>query len=325
MKYIVLIICLCNLFSFTVKAKERPTVITAEIFGYQRDKVHFDFIEKEGINMEFPYKDGQLIEFMVELDDITTMILNTFIEVYLQPGDFIHVKVTYNGRNYDKVEFSGTPAAVAVNSKLHEKEILQRQRNYKTNIPAMLVTLVDAKKFHEATLKEWKDEVEMLGQVKDQIDPRVYNMVISGIEGTLLTNLMTYPYASASFHKKKLEDCMTADYWTALDGYKLRDDEASLRSRAYQCMLAPYKDYVRAKEARDAGKEYEPLTSLEEQYKDFVAFYDGSLRDTALFVFLYNSVAAGEDFDVIEKLVKDYLKKYNKNKEYKKILNQVMQ
>ena len=89
MKYIVLIICLCNLFSFTVKAKERPTVITAEIFGYQRDKVHFDFIEKEGINMEFPYKDGQLIEFMVELDDITTMILNTFIEVYLQPGDSI--------------------------------------------------------------------------------------------------------------------------------------------------------------------------------------------------------------------------------------------
>ena len=118
---------------------------------------------------------------------------------------------------------------------------------------------------------------------------------------------------------------MTADYWSALDGYKLRDDEASLRSRAYQCMLAPYKDYVRAKEARDAGKEYEPLTSLEEQYKDFVAFYDGSLRDTALFVFLYNSGAAGEDFDVIEKLVKDYLKKYNKNKEYKKILNQVMQ
>ena len=28
MKYIVLIICLCNLFSFTVKAKERPTVIS---------------------------------------------------------------------------------------------------------------------------------------------------------------------------------------------------------------------------------------------------------------------------------------------------------
>ena len=325
MKYIVLIICLCSLFSFTVAAKARPTVITAEIFGYQRDKIHFNFLEKEGINMEFPYKDGQLIEFTVELDDITTMILNTFIEVYLQPGDSIHVKVTYSGRNYDKVEFFGTPAAVAVNSKLHEKELLQRERKYKTNIPAMLVTLVDAKKFHEATLKEWKDEVEMLGQVKDQIDPRVYNMVLSGIEGTLLTNLMTYPYASSSYHKKKLEDCMATDYWTALDGYKLRDDEASLRSRAYQCMLAPYKDYVRAKEAHDAGKEYEPLSSLEEQYEDFVAFYDGNLRDTALFVFLYDSIAAGKDFNVIEKLLKDYLKKYNKVREYKRILNQIMQ
>ena len=172
---------------------------------------------------------------------------------------------------------------------------------------------------------EWKDEVEMLGQVKDQIDPRVYNMVLSGIEGPLLTNLMTYPYASSSYHKKKLEDCMATDYWTALDGYKLRDDEASLRSRAYQCMLAPYKDYVRAKEAHDAGKEYEPLSSLEEQYEDFVAFYDGNLRDTALFVFLYDSIAAGKDFNVIEKLVKDYLKKYNKVREYKRILNQIMQ
>lgn len=325
MKYILLIISLCGLFSFAAEAKGRPTVITAEIFGYQRDKVHFDFLEKEGVNMEYPYKDGQLMEFTVELDDVTTMILNTFIEVYLQPGDSIHVKVTYNGRNYDKVEFSGTPAAVAVNSKLHEKELLQRERDYKTNIPAMLVTLVDAKKFHEATLKEWKDEVEILNQVRGQIDSRVYNMVLSGIEGTLLTNLITYPYASSSFHKKKLEDCMTADYWTALDGYKLRDDEASLRSRSYMCLLAPYKEYMREKEARDAGKEYKRADSLEEQYNDFVSFYDGRLRDTALFVFLYDSIAANKDFNVIEKLVKDYLKKYNKVKEYKKILNQVMQ
>ena len=42
-------------------------------------------------------------------------------------------------------------------------------------------------------------------------------------------------------------------------------------------------------------------------------------------MFLYDAVAANKDFDMVEKLVKDYLKKYNKEKEYKKILNQVMQ
>ena len=98
-----------------------------------------------------------------------------------------------------------------------------------------------------------------------------------------------------------------------------------MRSLAYMSPLGLYKEYVRGKEAHAAGKEYKPADSLEEQYRDFVSFYDGKLRDTALFVFLYDSIAANKDFDVIEKLVKDYLKKYNKVKEYKKILNQVMQ
>lgn len=325
MKHVLLIICLCGLLPCLAAAKKRPTVITAEIFGYQGSKVHFDFLEQEGINMEYPYKEGQLMEFSVDLDDITTMILNTFIEVYLQPGDSIHIKVEYKGRRYERVEFSGTSAAVALNMKIYEKEMLQRERRYKTNIPAMLVTHVDAKEFHKATLQEWKDEVEILNQVKDQIDPRVYNMVLSGIEGTLLTNLMTYPYASSSYHKKKLEDCMASDYWTALDGYKLRSDEASLRNRVYMSMLAPYKEYMLGKEALAEGREYKPADSLEEQYKELVAFYDGSLRDAALCVFLYDAISSNGDFDVLEKLLKDYLKKYNKEKEYKRILNQMMQ
>lgn len=93
----------------------------------------------------------------------------------------------------------------------------------------------------------------------------------------------------------------------------------------YMAFLLPYKDYMRRKEAHDQGKDYQPLTSLEDQYKDMAAFYKGSLQDAALFVLLYNSITSNGDFNVIEKLVKDYLKKYNKNKEYKKILNQVMQ
>lgn len=63
---------------------------------------------------------------------------------------------------------------------------------------------------------------------------------------------------------------------------------------------------------------------MEKEYESIATFYNGTLRDAALFVFLYNQVAANRDFDTIEKLKKDYLKRYNKNKEYKKILAQVM-
>lgn len=325
MRYLFLVFVFCGVFSFSCNAKKRPTVISAEIFGYAGDKVHFDFLEKEGINMEFPYKDGQLMEFTVELDDITTLKLNTFIEVFLQPGDSIHVEVNYKGRSYDRVRFSGTPEAVVVNTKVNEKEMLQRERRYKTNIPAMLVTQVDAKKFHEATIQELKDERAILAQVKGQISPEMYNMVLSSIEGTLLTNLITYPYASAEGHKKKLEDCMADDYWSVLDGYVLRSDKASLRNRDYMYLLAPYKNYVKERDARVAGKTYAAASSPEEQYKELADFYDGTLRDAALFVFLYDGIAANQNFDVMERLVKDYLKKYNKEKEYKKILNQVMQ
>ena len=54
--------------------------------------------------------------------------------------------------------------------------------------------------------------------------------------------------------------------------------------------LLPYKDYMRRKEAHDQGKDYQPLTSLEDQYKDMAAFYKGSLQDAACL--LYTSDAA---------------------------------
>ena len=68
MKHIFLIIGLVSVLTFPAGAKGRPTVISAEIYGYVRDQVYFDFLEKEGINMEFPYKEGQVIEFTVDLD-----------------------------------------------------------------------------------------------------------------------------------------------------------------------------------------------------------------------------------------------------------------
>lgn len=56
MKYILLIVGLVSMLSFPVEAKQGPTVISAEIYGYVRDKVHFDFIEKEELSMEFRIK-----------------------------------------------------------------------------------------------------------------------------------------------------------------------------------------------------------------------------------------------------------------------------
>ena len=57
----------------------------------------------------------------------------------------------------------------------------------------------------------------------------------------------------------------------------------------------------------------------------FVGYCGKNMVDAALCVYLYNAAAAGRDFDDVDKLVKLYLKKYNKNKKYREILQEVMQ
>ena len=320
----VILVLIVSCFSILPSMAKKVSRISAEIQGFNKKMVYFDFMEKDGINQEFPYSENQLMEFDVELDDITMLKINAWVIICLEPGDNIHAKITYEGDRYDAVEYTGTPSAVAVADYLHKVRTLRAERRYKTNIPAMLVLLYDAKEHYVATLEEWKDEIAMLDEIKGQISERMYNYLRSDVEATLLTNLISYPYASSSFHKKKIEDCMADGYWDALNDYKPHGDNASLRNRSYMSFLSVYKDYVRRKEAGHNTGNYMANRKLEEEYADLAGFYDGSLRDAALFVFLYNAIAKNGDFDRIDKLKKDYLKKYNKNKEYKKILAQIM-
>ena len=324
MRRIILALLLGCIFILPAGAKGKMTYITAEIQGYNGDMVYFDFMEKEGINAELPYQENQLMEIAVELDDITMLRINTWIYVCLQPGDSIHAKIVYDGKYHKTAEYTGTPQAVAIATALQEIRAARRAAGYKANMPAALVTLVEAKDYYAQTLSEWKKEICILDQVRDRISPGVYNNVLSELDGVFLTNLINYPYASAGFHKKKIQDCLADGYWDVLNDYKPRGDKASLRNRGYMSFLTTYKDYMRRKEAGNKAEGFTPNKSLEDEYADLADFYDGSLRDAALFVFLYNAIANNGDFDRLDKLRKDYLKKYNKDKEYKKILAQIM-
>lgn len=324
MKYLALILIFFCTIILPAQA-QKPTYINAEFHGFIRSKmVYFDFMEKEEANAEFPYMEDQAVSFSVKLDDITMMKVNSFIEVCLQPGDSIDIKVVYEGKNDKTVEFSGTPRAVLLNTQLYKMRRSQISHRYKANIPAALVTMVGAKDFYQATLTQWKEEAALLDEIKEQISIQEYNYLLSRIEGELLTNLITYPEAVSSFTGKNLADCISEGYWNVLDNYKLRDDEASLRERGFMLFLGTYKDYMRKKAAREKNETYTPSTSLQEEYTDLVDFYEGPQRDAVLFAYLYNSLARNQNYQEAESLTKDYFKKYNKNKEYKKILTKVM-
>ena len=69
MKNLILVLLVSCFSTFSLTAKEVSRV-GGQIHGFNGKMVYFDFVEKDGINQEFPYMENQEMEFDVELDDI---------------------------------------------------------------------------------------------------------------------------------------------------------------------------------------------------------------------------------------------------------------
>ncbi len=326
MRKLLVILFMASALPLVAKEKGQEARVSVEIYGYNGKMVTFDFVEEPDAYIEFPYKEGQPMEVAATLDDVTMLNVNMWVNICLQPGDSLHAKVTYEGRSYQSVEYSGTPRAVLIANTLLKIRAARREADYKANLPAATVVLTDPIAYHKASLDEWRREKAILDEVKDEISPRVYNYLLSELDAIFLSNVILYPFSCASYQKKDIQECIADDYWSVFDDYQLRDDDASLRNRHYMSFLLPYAEYMICKQNGSDPATFKSAQSTRSEYDEIAGFYDGVLRDAALFVVLYNELASDElDYAQCEALVKDYLKKYNISKEYKQILKEIMQ
>lgn len=326
MKRLVLLFLFCV--SCTVLAfAGKVSTITATIHGYTGETVYFDLIEQPEDSYEFPYAEGQTYTFDVELKGITMLKINAWVWICLKPGDSITVDLTYDGRNYKSAEFSGAEDVVAVNTALRDMRMARVAQKYRMDPDAALVTLVPAADYHAQCLERWQTEKAALDAVRKYMPDKMYYYLLSEHEAIFLGNLIVYPAMRASYDGKPVEQVMPADYWTVLDNYEPRGDEGSLYSHGYDGFLLTFADYAYKRDLVRAGKDWQKSFSLKEGFDMVVDFYSDNknIIDAALCVYLYNAVAAGEDFDEVDELVKLYLKKYNKEKRFRKILQEVMQ
>ncbi|MEG0796321.1 MAG: hypothetical protein RR397_07475 [Odoribacter sp.] len=324
MKRIVLAFIFCIGIHFVFAGPLKKTYISATVSGYSGSVVDFEFMGKEDLNMQYAYVENKQMEFEVELDDIVLMKLNAFVWIYLQPGDKINAAVQYDGRFFKTVEFTGTPEAVIANRVCNDMRSVRIENRYKLDPRAAAAVQTAPHNYYAATQKEWKVEKEILEAEKVQIPSQIYNYMYTEIESQFLSNLITYPMVCASMAKESIEKSMPEGFWTVLDDYKLREDEASLKSGAYMSFLLDYKNYVRRRDALKMDVIYTPANDMKSEFEDIASFYEGSLREGALYFFLCNQIMSGKDFDTAQKLSKQYLKKYNQNKEYRKNLTEMM-
>lgn len=303
---------------------QKLTKISAVAEGYSGQVIDFEFVDNPGNNMQFPYVAGNRMDFEVELKEPSLMKVNMWLWVMLCPGDEVDLHIYYEGKNYRTVEFKGTPTCVALNEALRDGRRSRVEGHYKTNPLAAVVTQVPVADYYTATQRHWQEEQALLEKVKGQADAFAHAYAYAELEGMYLSNLVKYPYVVADVAKKKIDECIPEGYWTALDGYQVKGDKASLKSFAYVGWLLDYKDYADKCAAHREGREYRYEPDLQKQYNELAAFYEGDVRDAALYALLYNAITSQGDFEVIGKLCKDYFKKYNKNKKYRKDLSEML-
>lgn len=315
-------ICAC-LFVFGVQA-QKIAKISAVADGYSGRVIDFEFVDNPDNNMQFPYVSGRRMEFEVELKEPALVKVNQWIWLMVSPGDEIHADIHYDGKNYRTAEFDGTPSAVALNEAIRDGRNHRVAGRYKTNPLAAVVTQVSAEEYYAETQANWKKEQELLEAVRTRVNPFAYEYVYAELEGMYLSNLVKYPYIVSEVAKKDIVDCIPDGYWHVLDGYRVRTSKAALKSFAYRSWLLDYKEYNDKLKANQAGQEWKYARDLQRSYDGLAEFYEGDVRDAALYILFYNAISSRQyDFGLIEKLCKDYFRKYNRNRNYRMELTEM--
>lgn len=313
------------LFSLEKEAYAQKTTLSAEVYGYQRDMIYFDCTQSPFIRQEFHTNPGEEHLYSFETDKLVSILINGNTEVLMLPGDSLHVVVRYEGKVVQSIEFTGTAQAVNQSRLLWDISQLKRDMRYKSQLLASAVVDVKPKdRIADSRILLGKVE-KMLKSAEGQISAEASEYIMASVESAVYMSFMEYPVMYADIRKLPIDQQEIGDYWSIMDGYTLRNDEASLRCPAYSSLLMRYCSYINAKRAHEKGLEYKQPNRFEDIYKELAEFYTGAQRDVVLFTLINNFIRGGKEIERTDSIMEDYKNKYNKNKEYLQILDSFLQ
>lgn len=318
---------LCMLFMFSICdmiANDNKTTLSTQIDNYQQDMIYFDCAQTPFIRQEFHRNPGEENTYSFNTDKIVTMYINGRIQVLLQGGDSLHAAIQYEGRNVQSIEFTGSPRAVAANQAVQDIENIRKNLRYKSQLLTCIALNVPPLE-RITTSRTLLDKVKILLKNAKGISPEAATYIEAETEGDAYVSFMEYPVMYAETRKTPVEKQNIGDYWKIMDGFQPKSDAVSLRCPEYISMLMRYCFYVNGKKAQAKGESYQMPSRFETMYKEIAAFYTGDVRDALLYTLISNFIRNGKEIERAETLLKDYKAKYNKNQEYMKILNSLLQ
>lgn len=305
-----------------VNAQEYNTTLSAQIYGYKGEMVYFDCVQTPLINQQFYTNPGEEHLYQFSIDNTVCMLINGKTKVLMQPGDSIFVEMRYEGRNID-IAFSGCDNAVKNNNLLKNIDNIKRDLRYKSQLLGCAALDIKPKdRINDSRILLSKIE-ELIANT--QPNEEVANYILSGIESEVYLSFMEYPVMYASVRQTPIEEQEIGDYWSIMEGFKIRQDAASLSNPEYAGLLMRYCFYVKEKEAKEKGENYSMPNRLETIYAEMAAFYTDAPRDFVLYNLLCNFIRNGREIERADALYSDYKEKYNLNKKYTEILDAILQ
>lgn len=310
------------------KGKEKHTAVSCVVNNFKRDMIYLDCPQTPVIRGEFHRNPGEEHLLTFDTDKIVTLRVNgQELEFFLEPGDSLHADITYGERIAESIIFSGTDRAVSQNQLLWKLYRHRLSTRFKTSLNACLV--LDHKPADRiAAANRYAEEAEkMLAENKKDYSEAFINYVEASIEALTCESKIYYPDLYTMMRQKPISEQGIGDYWTLLDDYKTRKDEASLRCASYVDFLLKYMVYEKAKKSADkeGGLEKFMPKDLKGSYNLAVETFKDEQLDAVLFRILTNYIVQGKNIEEVDQWIADYKKKYNKEKEYVEILELLMQ
>lgn len=305
----------------TMKAQEKTT-LSAEIYGYQNDMVYFDCMQTPLIAQEFYTNPGEVHVYSFECDDLVCLTVNGRTTVLLQPGDSLHVNITYEGKNV-QVEYSGSERAVANNRLMKGVESIKRSLRYKNQLLGCVALDIKPK----ARIDDSRTLLEKVTALMERSAASVEakNYVMALIDYDVYMSFIEYPVMYESVRGLPLAEQEIGDYWNITEGYVTRTDAQAMNCPEYASLLMRYCFYMNEKAAKAKGESYDMPKIMEDMYAEMAAFYDGVQRDFLLYILLRNFIMNGKEIERADVLYKEYVEKYNSNPFYKEILDMLLQ
>lgn len=308
--------------TFGTMVAQEKTMLSAQIYGYQNDMVYFDCIQTPLIAQEFYTNPGEEHLYCFECDDLVCITINGRTVVFLQPGDSLHVDITYEGKSIN-VEYSGSERAIVNNRLMKSIETLKRTLRYKNQLLGCVALDIKPK----ARIDDSRILLEKATALveKSTASAEAKNYVMALIDYDVYMSFMEYPVMYESVRGLPIAEQEIGDYWAITEGYVTRSDAQAMNCPEYASLLMRYCFYMNAKAANEKGESYEMPKMMEEMYAEIASFYDGTQRDFLLYILLRNFIMNGQEIERADILYKEYVEKYNSNAFYKGILDMLLQ